>query len=116
MNDEEKRAYDEKYRQAKAKGVPFFPDILFKDAIAVLLVFVVLLALAYFLGAPLEARANPGDTSYTPRPEWYFLFLFELRRYFSGDWEIVATLIIPLAVLVVLGDWRWQKFKPSSRL
>jgi ubiquinol-cytochrome c reductase cytochrome b subunit len=57
--------------------------------------------LALVKGAPLDAPADPTLPS-TPRPEWYFLFLFELRRYFSGDWEIVATFVIPLIVLVVL--------------
>ena len=84
MNDQEKKAYDEEYHEAKEKGVPFFPDILFKDAVVVLIVFVILVALAYFVGAPLEARANPGDATYTPRPEWYFLFLFQLLKYFPG--------------------------------
>ena len=91
MNDQEKKAYDEEYHEAKEKGVPFFPDILFKDAVVALIVFVILVALAYFVGAPLEARANPGDTTYTPRPEWYFLFLFQLLKYFEGPFEVVGT-------------------------
>jgi mono/diheme cytochrome c family protein len=102
MNDQEKRAYDEKYREAKSKGVPFFPDILLKDAIVVLLVFVVLVALAYFVGAPLEARADPGDTTYTPRPEWYFLFLFQLLKYFPGNLEVIGVILIPTLVVVLL--------------
>jgi ubiquinol-cytochrome c reductase cytochrome b subunit len=57
--------------------------------------------LAICRGAPLDAPADPTLPS-SPRPEWYFLFLFELRRYFSGDWEIVATLLIPLTVLLIL--------------
>jgi quinol-cytochrome oxidoreductase complex cytochrome b subunit len=69
LNEQDKQAYLEKYRQAKEKGVPFFPNILFKDAIAALLVFILLAALAFFIGAPLEERANPADTTYTPRPE-----------------------------------------------
>jgi len=57
--------------------------------------------LALIRGAPLDAPADPTLPSY-PRPEWYFLFLFELRRYFSGEWEIIATLVIPSIVLLVL--------------
>jgi mono/diheme cytochrome c family protein len=104
MNEEEKKAYLEKYREAKKKGVPFFPDIIFKDAIISLGVFLILIALAYFIGAPLEARANPADTAYTPRPEWYFLFLFQLLKYFPGKLEVVGVIIIPtLAILVLFG-------------
>ncbi len=102
MNAEERRAYDEEYRQDKAKGVPFFPDILFKDAVVSLLVFIVLVALAYFVGAPLEARANPGDTIYTPRPEWYFMFLFQLLKYFPGQLEVIGVFLIPTLVVLLL--------------
>jgi quinol-cytochrome oxidoreductase complex cytochrome b subunit len=78
MDEQEKKTYLEKYKEAKERGVPFFPDIIFKDAVASLLVFIALVALAFFFGAPLEDRANPSDTAYTPRPEWYFLFLFQM--------------------------------------
>jgi mono/diheme cytochrome c family protein len=120
MNDEEKQAYLEKYRQAKKKGVPFFPNILFKDAVAALLVFVLLVALAYFVGAPLEERANPADTSYTPRPEWYFLFLFQLLKYFPGELEVVAVVVIPTVAIIALfllpfldrSHWRYFTKRP----
>jgi mono/diheme cytochrome c family protein len=102
MNDQEKKAYDEEYHEAKEKGVPFFPDILFKDAVVVLIVFLILVALAYFVGAPLEARANPGDTTYTPRPEWYFLFLFQLLKYFPGQLEVIGVVLLPTLVVLLL--------------
>jgi mono/diheme cytochrome c family protein len=102
MKQEEKKEYLERYEEKKKKGVPFFPDILFKDAIASLLVFVVLLGLAFFVGAPLEERANPADTSYTPRPEWYFLFLFQLLKYFPGKLEVIGAIVLPTIVLLLL--------------
>jgi len=103
MNEQEKKAYDKKYKEAKEKGVPFFPDIIFKDTIVVLIVFIILVALAYFIGAPVEARANPNDTSYTPRPEWYFLFLFQLLKYFPGKLEVIGAMILPgLFILLLL--------------
>src|SRR3972149_4427174 len=102
MNESEKETYREQYHQAKEKGVPFFPNIVFKDAVVAFLIFLVLIALAYFVGAPLEARANPGDASYTPRPEWYFLFLFQLLKYFPGNLEVIGVVLIPtLAVLLL---------------
>ena len=102
MNENEKKHYLEKYQEAKKKGVPFFPDILFKDAVVALLVFLILAGLAYFLGAPLESRANPADTAYTPRPEWYFLFLFQLLKYFPGNLEVIGVIIIPGVVIGLL--------------
>ena len=102
MNENEKKRYLEKYKKAKEEGVPFFPDILFKDAVVALLVFLILAGLAYFVGAPLESKANPADTSYTPRPEWYFLFLFQLLKYFPGNLEVLGVIVIPSVVIGLL--------------
>jgi mono/diheme cytochrome c family protein len=102
MNEKDKQEYLEEYKQEKKKGVPFFPDILFKDAVASLVVFLALVALAYFIGAPLEPRANPADTSYTPRPEWYFMFLFQLLKYFPGNLEVVGVVVIPTLAIILL--------------
>ncbi len=102
MNEKEKKNYLEEYKKAKEKGVPFFPDIIFKDAVVSLIIFLILVALAYFVGAPVEARANPNDTSYTPRPEWYFLFLFQLLKYFPGNLEVIGAMILPGLLILLL--------------
>jgi mono/diheme cytochrome c family protein len=102
MNEQEKKSYLEKYKKAKEKGVPFFPDIIFKDAVVSLIVFLVLVALAYFVGVSVEERANPNDTSYTPRPEWYFLFLFQLLKYFPGNLEVIGAVILPGLFIILL--------------
>ncbi|HSM70615.1 MAG TPA: c-type cytochrome [Anaerolineales bacterium] len=103
MNEKEKKDYLEKYKKEKENGVPFFPDIIFKDAVVSFFVFLILIALAYFVGIPAEERANPNDTSYTPRPEWYFLFLFQLLKYFPGNLEVIGAMILPgLFVLLLL--------------
>src|SRR4030043_2157956 len=102
MNDKEKQEYLEKYHEQKENGVPFFPDIIFKDVVVSFLLFLILIVLAYFIGAPLEARANPADTSYTPRPEWYFLFLFQLLKYFPGKLEVVGVVLIPTLAILIL--------------
>ncbi len=103
MNEQKKKEYLEGYKVAKEQGVPFFPDIIFKDVVISLLVFIILVSLAYFLGVPTEARANPNDTTYTPRPEWYFLFLFQLLKYFPGNLEVLGAIIIPgLFILLLL--------------
>jgi menaquinol-cytochrome c reductase cytochrome b/c subunit len=102
MNEQEKKDYLEKYEKIKKQGVPFFPDTLVKDALIALVVFLLLVVLSFLLGAPLEARANPTDTTYIPRPEWYFLFLYQLLKYFPGNLEVVGVVIIPLVVIVLL--------------
>jgi len=102
MNDQEKQDYLDRYHAAKEKGSPFFPDIIFKDVLVSLLVFASLVALTYFLGAPTEARADPADTTYTPRPEWYFLFLFQLLKYFPPSMEVIAVMVIPTLGILLL--------------
>ena len=102
MNEQEKRDYLDQYHAAKEKGAPFFPDIIFNDMLVSLLVFGILVALAYFVGVPTEARANPADTAYTPRPEWYFLFLFQLLKYFPGNLEVIGVIVIPTLVILLM--------------
>ena len=77
---------------------PYWPYQSARNATVLAVVVTVLVTLAWRFGAPLEAPADPNLTI-QPRPEWYFRCLFELRRYFTGDWEFVATLVLPLAVL-----------------
>nr|NIU58007.1 hypothetical protein [Phycisphaerae bacterium]NIW10868.1 hypothetical protein [Gammaproteobacteria bacterium] len=102
MNEQEKQKYLEEYKKDKEKGVFFFPDIIFKDAVVTLIIFLILVGLAFFIGAPLEEQADPTDTSYTPRPEWYFLFLFQLLKYFPGELEVIGVVVIPTLVVVLL--------------
>jgi ubiquinol-cytochrome c reductase cytochrome b subunit len=97
-----KAGVDRRYHDLKEKGVPFFPDIVFKDMMAVLLLFAVLAALAYFKGAGLEDMADPTATDYNPRPEWYFLFLFQFLKYIPGKLEAVATSVLPGLAITVL--------------
>ncbi|MBV9267841.1 MAG: cytochrome c, partial [Acidobacteriaceae bacterium] len=46
--------------------------------------------------------ADPSDTAYVPRPEWYFLFLFQLLKFFAGPFEIVGTVILPSMAILAL--------------
>jgi mono/diheme cytochrome c family protein len=95
MKPEEKAEYLEEYTEDKKKGIPFFPDAVFKDVLVGFLVLVILIGLSYFEGAPLEERADPSDSDYTPRPEWYFLWLFQLLKYFPGNLEFVGVILLP---------------------
>lgn len=78
---------------------PFFPGHAFKDAVVAGGVFVILLGLAITTDAPLEPIADPADASYIPRPEWYFLWLFQLLKYFPGKLEVLGAHGIPALLL-----------------
>ena len=83
-------------------GKPFYPDQVFEDVVGMLILFVVLAAVALFVPVPLEDVADPTNADYDPRPEWYFLFLFQLLKYFQGPLEIVGTFVIPTVGMVLL--------------
>jgi ubiquinol-cytochrome c reductase cytochrome b subunit len=80
-------AYEREYAAEKEAGKPFW-KALFKDAVVALIVVVAVTLVAFLAGAPLEPRANPNGI-YAPRPEWYFLDLFQLLWYFGGTYEPV---------------------------
>ncbi|MGB8647375.1 MAG: cytochrome b N-terminal domain-containing protein [Anaerolineae bacterium] len=92
----------ERYNVFKKQGRPFWPDLILEDAVISLVVFLILTGLALFAGAPLEARADPTTSGYIPRPEWYFLFLFELLKFFPGNLEWVGVVIIPGVIILLL--------------
>jgi ubiquinol-cytochrome c reductase cytochrome b subunit len=73
----------------------FFPWHVIKDTVVMAAVFALLLTFAVQAPAHLDEIANPADAAYVPRPEWYFLSLFELLKYFPGPFEPVATMVIP---------------------
>jgi mono/diheme cytochrome c family protein len=103
VNERDKQHLEKRYEEEKAKGIKFFPDIIYKDTIVSFAIFILMVALAMFVGVPGEPPADPSDSSYVPRPEWYFLFLFEMLKFFPGRIEFVGTAIIPgLAVLFLL--------------
>ncbi|HYZ72068.1 MAG TPA: cytochrome bc complex cytochrome b subunit, partial [Chthoniobacterales bacterium] len=81
---------------------PFYPEQVFRDTLACFFALIILLTAAALLRAPLERLADPTDATYVPRPEWYFLFLFQLLKFFKGAWEPVGSIGIPTLVIGLL--------------
>jgi ubiquinol-cytochrome c reductase cytochrome b subunit len=78
-----------------SKSGAFFPGQLALDvAFAVLVLLVIAILTSGTGGAHLDAPADPS-LDYPPRPEWYFLFLFQLLKYLPGSLELVGTIILP---------------------
>jgi len=102
LTEELKKAYHERYLAAKQKGVKFYPDVIYKDLLVSFALFLILVMLATFLGVANEPKADPSDSNYIPRPEWYFLFLYEMLKYFPGPLEVVGTFILPSVAVLVL--------------
>lgn len=79
----------------KIDGDTFHPRQSARDALAMAVVFVAMVVVAMLRPAPLEPLADPTDASYIPRPEWYFLGLFQLLKYFPGRLEVIGTVVLP---------------------
>jgi mono/diheme cytochrome c family protein len=107
MNDALKKKLAERYQRELDRGERFWPDSLYKDVLVSLGLFLLLVLLATFIGVPVEPKADPSDTTYVPRPEWYFLFLFKFLALYGtipvvGQIEWIATMVIPGAIILAL--------------
>ena len=102
MNDEMKKKINEKYEASIQGAERFWPDSIYKDILVAFALFILLIGLATFLGVHPEPKVDPTDASYVPRPEWYFLFLFEFLKYFPGELEWVGAAVIPGVLVMAL--------------
>lgn len=103
MNKQQKEQYLRDYGTLKAQGKPFFPYAVAKDGAMAAVVLLIIIVMAIVLGAELGPKADPTTTTYTPRPEWYFFFLFELLRVIKPP-ELVplATIGVPTIAMILL--------------
>jgi menaquinol-cytochrome c reductase cytochrome b/c subunit len=103
MNRGEKQAYLREYSLLKSAGKPFFPYAVAKDSIMACIVMFTIIMLSLILGAELGPKADPTTTTYVPRPEWYFFFLFELLRVIKpSSLTPLATIGIPTVCMILL--------------
>ncbi len=103
MNSREREQYLREYSVLKGQGKPFFPYAIMKDSLMAAITIAVIVMLSILFGAELGPKADPTTTTYTPRPEWYFFFLFELLRVVKPPALVfIATIGIPTLCLVLL--------------
>src|SRR3954465_6441569 len=103
MNRAEKEQYLREYSILKSQGKPFFPYAVAKDSLMAVVVMAVIITLSIVLGAELGPKADPTTTTYVPRPEWYFFFLFELLRIIKPPQLVpLATIGIPTICMILL--------------
>src|ERR1700754_2886701 len=103
MNQRQKEEDLREYALLKAKGKPFFPYAVAKDSIMAMIVLAIIITMSIVLGAELGPKADPTTTTYVPRPEWYFFFLFEVLRVIKPP-ELVpfATIGVPTVCMILL--------------
>ena len=91
---------------------PFWPGQVWKDGVVALGLLLILTAWVCTHPAPLEAVADPSK-AYEARPEWYFMFLFQMLRYFHGPYEVVGTFVLPSLFFGILFFWPLLDRTPS---
>jgi menaquinol-cytochrome c reductase cytochrome b/c subunit len=103
VNQREKELYLREYSLLKAQGKPFFPYAVAKDSAMACVVLLTIIVMAIVFGAELGPKADPTTTTYVPRPEWYFFFLFELLRVIKpAVLTPLATIGIPTICMILL--------------
>lgn len=107
----------------KLKPGRFWPEQMFMDTVVSLAMFAIVLLLAIFSPAPLDAKADPNNTQFVPYPAWYFLALFSLLDLvgtlppqFIDFMSLFATIIFPTLLVVVLIALPFIDRVPSRRL
>ena len=90
------------WKESKRKKTgDFWPDQVAIDLIVSGFIFVLLVWLSAFNPAPFSGPADPADTAFEPKPEWNFLFLYQLLKLFKGSFEIIGTVGIPVLIIVL---------------
>src|ERR671935_2522808 len=116
MNQAEKEQYLREYAILKAKGKPFFPYAVAKDSIMAAIVVLTIALLSLIFGAELGPKADPTTTTYVPRPEWYFFFLFELLRVIKPALLVpVATIGVPTICMILMFTLPFIDRSPERR-
>ncbi|OQX04620.1 MAG: hypothetical protein BWK76_28510 [Desulfobulbaceae bacterium A2] len=79
----------------------FYPTFLFKEMVVALIVFAAVIALAWFFPAEMGDPADPSDSSFLPKPEWYFLPMYQFLKVFPGKLEVLGLILQPLFLLIL---------------
>src|SRR5579864_3996539 len=118
MNQAEKEAYLREYSILKNQGKPFFPYAVAKDGTMAAIVMLVIIFLALLFGAELGPKADPTTTTYVPRPDWYFYFLFEVLRVMRNvpKFTDMAGIGVPTIAMILLFLLPFYDRSPERRI
>jgi quinol---cytochrome c reductase cytochrome c subunit, bacillus type len=118
VNKAEKEAYLREYSVLKNEGHPFFPYAVAKDGTMAAIVLIVIIFLALMFGAELGPKVDPTTTTYVPRPDWYFFFLFEVLRVMKNvpKFTPMATIGVPTICMILLFLLPFYDRSPERRI
>jgi mono/diheme cytochrome c family protein len=113
MNEQQRHRLEQQDQIERQKGRPYYPYAAARDAFVALIIFLILVGLSAFMGGELQPPANPADASYVPLPEWFFLFFYEIVKYFPGNLAVIAVVGFPTIVFGGLFLLPWLDRTPS---
>jgi menaquinol-cytochrome c reductase cytochrome b/c subunit len=118
MNQAQKEAYLRDYSALKNEGKPFFPYAVTKDSVMACIVLAVIIFFSLMFGAELGPKADPTTTTYVPRPDWYFFFLFEVLRVMRNvpKFTPMATIGVPTICMILLFLLPFYDRSPERRI
>jgi ubiquinol-cytochrome c reductase cytochrome b subunit/menaquinol-cytochrome c reductase cytochrome b/c subunit len=118
VNQQEKERYLREYSILKNEGKPFFPYAVAKDSVMAVIVMAVIIFLALYLGDNLGPKVDPTTTTYVPRPDWYFYFLFEVLRVMKNipKFTDLATIGVPTICMILLFLLPFYDRSPERRI
>jgi len=118
VNQAQKEQYLREYSILKSQGKPFFPYAVAKDSIMAMIVILVIIFLALMFGAEIAPKADPTTTTYVPRPDWYYFFLFEVLRVMKNvpKFTPMATIGVPTICMILLFLLPFYDRSPERRI
>ena len=118
MNQAQKEAYLRDYSALKNEGEPFFPYAVWHDGVMACIVMAVIIFFSLLFGAELGPKADPTTTTYVPRPDWYFFFLFEVLRVMRNvpKFTPMATIGVPTICMILLFLLPFYDRSPERRI
>ncbi len=84
------------------KEMVFFPNFLFREAVAALIMVAIIVALAFMHPMKSGDPADPSDSAFKPRPDWYFMAPFYMLKIFPSSMEVVPTVVGPALLFIGL--------------
>src|SRR5271155_4389011 len=87
--------------QPKLPSVPFYPRQVVMDACFAVVLIGILAVIAKTIPMSLGPAANPADTHFLPRPEWYYRPAFQWLKYLSGHWSLIGGIFLPALLALI---------------
>lgn len=97
-----KEIYQERYQESKRGGGSFFPEVMFHDTVVAIFIVAAIFILAILIPTVSAGPANPVGTAFSPKPEWYFVWVQTWLRLFPGSIEPIGAIVLPLIVIIIL--------------